>query len=277
MSNTDFPDVDPPAGGEPSPFGTADLTRTPLARNPYAPDPNDHTLDGGQVLYHMAFGAKPEDFHPNLQPTARAYGPLFQPRPKLGPGLLGSLDDVRSAIASQPSDAADGAIPALSVSTPLGLDTSLPDLHIPSRGAPTGPLGLQDVDGLPIQPGSRAIPRFDGLVADNVSSFFKELGDQNIPIRITGGFRPSGTQTHYTNNKYGGAKAGNSLHEAGLAFDVNWAQLDKAQQAMALQTAKRLGFKWGGDFKKSDAIHFYTDPFANLSDRQAYIRSLQGR
>lgn len=107
-----------------------DLSRTPLAgdpfngsaydpgalrvelygnavdRNPYFPDPNDPTLDGGQVLYHMAFGAKPEDFHPALQPLAQGYSVALQLPPSMGPGLLGSLDDIRAAIASSPADRA---------------------------------------------------------------------------------------------------------------------------------------------------------------------------
>ena len=272
MSNTDFASADPTASGVDPAGLTVDLSGREIGRNPYFPDPNDDTLDGGQVLYHLAFGARPEDFHPNLQPLAQGYSLLFQPKSPKAPGLLGSLDDIRAAIGSQPSDAVEGP-PDAPASSSLDLNTTLPDLHIPANG----PQGLQDVDGLPIQPGSRAIPRFDGLVADDVASFFKELGDQNIPIKMTGGFRPSGAQAHYTHNKYGGAKAGSSLHEAGLAFDVNWPELNSAQRATVLQTAKKLGFKWGGDFKKSDVIHFYTDPFADLSARQAYIRTLQGR
>jgi hypothetical protein len=98
MPDTDFPDAGPTAGGDaPAPFGAIDLTRTPLARKPFAPDPTDPSLDGGQVLCHVALGARPEDFHPALQPIAQGYGLMLQPGPKLGPGALGSADDMRAA------------------------------------------------------------------------------------------------------------------------------------------------------------------------------------
>jgi hypothetical protein len=76
MFNTDFPDVDP-ADGDSIPY----------------------TPDSGQVLFRMAFGAEPEDFPPNLQPLAQGYSPLFQAQPPATPGLLGSPEAVRSAIA----------------------------------------------------------------------------------------------------------------------------------------------------------------------------------
>ncbi len=83
-----------------SAFATIDLNRTPLDRSPFAPNPNDHATGGGEVLYQMAFGAKPEDFHPTLQPLAQGYSLLFQPQQAQGPGLLGSLDDIRQATAA---------------------------------------------------------------------------------------------------------------------------------------------------------------------------------
>jgi hypothetical protein len=82
-----------------------DLYGNPVDRNPYFPDPNNPNLDMGQVLYHMAFGAKPEDFHPALQPLARGFSIAFQPKPPLGPGLLGSAADIRAAVASKPAEA----------------------------------------------------------------------------------------------------------------------------------------------------------------------------
>lgn len=84
-----------------------DLYDNPTDRNPYFPDPNNPNLDMGQVLYHMAFGAKPEDFHPFLQPLAQGFSIAFQPKPPMGPGLLGSADDIRAAIMSEPSTAGE--------------------------------------------------------------------------------------------------------------------------------------------------------------------------
>ena len=106
MTDTQAPDADP-TGGD-SPLSTLDLNRTPLGGNPFnldPPDPANPNLDAGQVLYHMALGARPEDFHPLLQPMAQGYGILLQPQPPMGPGLLGSLDDIRRAVGQAPADA----------------------------------------------------------------------------------------------------------------------------------------------------------------------------
>ncbi|MEI9890475.1 MAG: hypothetical protein WDN45_07615 [Caulobacteraceae bacterium] len=102
------PDAETPdAGSYASPFASIDLNRTPLAGglpNIDPPDPANPHLDGGQVLYHMALGAKPEDFHPALQPLAQGYSIAFQPKPEMGPGLLGSLEDIRNSITAGAPD-----------------------------------------------------------------------------------------------------------------------------------------------------------------------------
>jgi hypothetical protein len=120
--SSDLPDVDdaPPDGVDldstplaGDPFSAArydpsalkvDLYGNPIGRNPYFPDPNDPNLDGGQVLYHMAMGAQPEDFHPALQPLAQGYSNAFQPEPPMPPGLLGSLADIKAATTSAPEE-----------------------------------------------------------------------------------------------------------------------------------------------------------------------------
>jgi hypothetical protein len=96
MTNPPLPDAD--IDGNDSAFGTL--------------VPNDSASSAaGQVLYHLAFGAQPEDFHPALQPLAAGFSPLFRPQPPQGPGLLGSLDDIRSAIGASEDD--DPAFEAL--------------------------------------------------------------------------------------------------------------------------------------------------------------------
>jgi hypothetical protein len=86
-----------------------DLYGNPVDRNPYFPDPADPNLDMGQVLYHMASGAKPEDFHPALQPLARGFSIAFEPQPPLGPGLLGSLENIRATVRATPKEDVPGA------------------------------------------------------------------------------------------------------------------------------------------------------------------------
>jgi hypothetical protein len=89
-----------------------DLNRTPLVGRPFSfdpPDPNNPRLDIGQVLYHLAAGARPEDFHPAVQPLAQGLSIGFEPKPPLGPGLLGSAEDIRQAIAAVPGREIPGA------------------------------------------------------------------------------------------------------------------------------------------------------------------------
>jgi hypothetical protein len=148
-------------------------------------------------------------------------------------------------------------------------------LHIQAGVSPKVPLGLRDVAGLPLDTGHGAVPRFDGLIADNVLSFFSEMGDQGIPVRLRDGFRTRQMQTQ-AHQKYRGASPGNGLHEAGLAFDVNWENLTPSQRQAVVRSAQDHGFQWGGNFKPVDARHFFVDPFDGLSERQAYIRDLQG-
>jgi len=92
---------------------------------------------------------------------------------------------------------------------------------------------------------------------------------------MTSGFRSSETQSRLTGNQYGGAASGSSLHEAGFAFDINWNALTSEQQDKILDIADKNGLQWGGDFSKPDSVHFYSDPFSNLSERRAYIVTAQ--
>lgn len=106
----DLPGSDDAPVADDSPFATVDLNRTPLRGDPFNPDPPDPAnanLDGGQVLYHMALGAQPEDFHPALQPLAQGYGVAFEPKMASGPNLLGWPDAIRQAIGQAPPASQD--------------------------------------------------------------------------------------------------------------------------------------------------------------------------
>lgn len=111
MPDADFPDAaSSQADGYASPMSAIDVRRTPLGSDPFTLDPNDGGLGVDQVFHHLVLGAEPEDFHPAVQPTAQSLGVLFQPRPKLGPGLLGSYDTIQGIAArtSGLSDAGGG-------------------------------------------------------------------------------------------------------------------------------------------------------------------------
>ena len=108
MTDPPVSDADPSSSD--SSLAAIDLNRTPLAGDPFnldPPDPTNPNLDGGQVLYHMALGARPEDFHPAVQPLAQGYGLQFQSQPQQSPGLMGSESEVRAAVAPATTTADD--------------------------------------------------------------------------------------------------------------------------------------------------------------------------
>ena len=274
-----MPEIDDqtPSGGanaapsNASPYGWIDLNHPGWGEDLYAggasPDPGKVL---GRLTYHMALGAKPEDFHPNLRPLAETVGMMLQPEWKPTMGILGDLRSHSTVDALNPE-----VVNAGLGQTNAKLDATPPSFDATSTKS-NGPLGLRGVDGLPIEKGSHASPRFDGLITDDVQSFFGAMKDQGIPVELRSGFRTHTGQFQLTGNKNGGAKAGNSLHEAGTAFDVNWDALNPFQQQSVLKAAREHGFKWGGHFKAVDPGHFYVDPFDNLAERQAYIRGLGG-
>jgi len=134
---------------------------------------------------------------------------------------------------------------------------------------------LTPVGGMPVA-NSKVIPYFDASIMDQIRGFFQDVKEQEIPVVMTEGFRTNDMQSQVAGNQYGGATAGNSLHEAGFAFDINWHQLTDAQKEKVLNIAAQNGLEWGGTFRHpSDPVHFYIDPFDNISERRAYIPKAQ--
>jgi len=56
--------------------------------------------------------------------------------------------------------------------------------------------------------------------------------------------------------KYPAAPPGTSLHEKGLAFDMTVEPMEALSALGALWKSFGPGFRWGGDFKANDPIHF---------------------
>jgi hypothetical protein len=275
-----------------APFQAIDLNRPGLA--PFGGDspgwsgaqPADPMAARlGRITYHMAMGGDPDDLHPDDQFYGRFIGQTMQPQPPLPPGPLGmGLDYLRSTAQlgapvqadQDPSSGGDSYIPAPQPVTPPDLNTAIPDTSFQPSRSQSGPQGLMNIDGLPLERGQNALPRFDGLIANKVTDFFNSMRDQGIPAELRSGLRTEAGQRAVQGNKNGGAQAGRSLHQAGLAFDINWEKLTPSQQVAARSTAAGLGLKWGGAFRNNyDAEHFYVDPFPNIDARQAYIRNLQ--
>jgi hypothetical protein len=130
---------------------------------------------------------------------------------------------------------------------------------------------LVKIEGLSLK-NSSVIPVFDKDFAPAVVGFIAAIEEKGVNLVINEGFRTSEMQKLLTGNKYGGAKAGNSLHEAGWAIDV---RMNDTQKALIVKAAKDLGMRWGGDFRKYDPVHFDINPYDNQQDRQTAIQRAQ--
>lgn len=88
----------------------------------------------------------------------------------------------------------------------------------------------------------------------------KECKVQNENVKITEGFRSFERQTELYNQrpKVTNAKAGQSLHNYGVAFDVCFTKTGyKGNWDKIGAIGKKLGLEWGGDFKSiKDRPHF---------------------
>jgi hypothetical protein len=157
-------------------------------------------------------------------------------------------------------------------------DSSALPLPYPPKPRPN----LVRLDGLPIKPGSGAIPYVHlpyvhPAMVDKVTEFIDELRRNRVPVMLTEAFRTTAMQASPSiqGSQYGAAAPGRSLHEAGYAIDLNWRDLTDAHRALAIEIAPKYGLKWGGDLPRSDKVHFYLDPFGSRDAREAAIRAAQ--
>jgi hypothetical protein len=223
----------PQSPDDDSALSTLDLKRTPLNGSPFdPPDPNNSRLDIGQVLYHLAAGARPEDFHPAVQPLAQGLNIAFQPEPPMGPGLLGSLDDIRAALADMGESVAQDRPPVPA----SDLDETLPDLRFePSASVGDSRLtppnedenAATDAAATPAQrtvigPGGRVVPIYPNV---------KDFVTKNWPAaeRLAGqinGATPEQVLTALgSENKYGSdPKASQYGNYGGIHFDPSHGQ-----------------------------------------------------
>ena len=193
---------------------------------------------------------------------------------KCGPGALsGAVGSFSTSLTNNLSFEA-----GLVVTTTAGGLASVAGGGKFGNGAVTAAFGylynryLQRMSGIPAQSGVK--PYFDDTIVDKVKGFFDDLLSLGVPVEMTSGFRTTAGQGQ-VNGAYGvQAAPGNSLHEAGYAFDINYANLATEQQELARSIATKYGFSWGGSF--DDPIHFYTDPWpGNNSRRQSDIITKQ--
>lgn len=113
-------------------------------------------------------------------------------------------------------------------------------------------------------------------------ALISEAKKQGIELRITSGLRSWDDQTKLYNQGrltegkiVTNAKAGDSMHNYGLAFDVvpvegysskNWGKIG--------EIGKKLGLTWGGDWKFKDMPHFELKTGKTLAQlKEMYLKN----
>lgn len=114
-----------------------------------------------------------------------------------------------------------------------------------------------------------------------ISRVEKELG---LQIIATSGYRTWKEQAALKAANSKNAAAGDSDHNYGFALDVNVLNKDgknilrkatskkKWEDSGIVKIAKKMGFKWGGDFQNyHDPVHFYKQPMSKSLMKKKYL------
>ncbi|WP_240126624.1 RHS repeat-associated core domain-containing protein [Thermomonas alba] len=140
------------------------------------------------------------------------------------------------------------------------------------------PISFVDLFGLKLcrvklpNTGPNARPYLDDKFYPAVAKWLELNQAARINVQINRTFRTTADQANLGAGAITPAKPGNSLHEAGWAIDINWANgLTSAQRSTVLQNATAAGLSWGGNFRTPDRPHFYQDP----GNRSALIKQAQ--
>ncbi len=143
-------------------------------------------------------------------------------------------------------------------------------------GPPTPALVPIDVPG-------KGRAYFDPEVAANVQDFIDRTRQAEMDVPFTSGFRSTIGQKGLLTDPTATTPAppGNSLHEAGRAFDISLNNKDKTQRYSEKQLkeivdfARQSGFNWGGDFRKPDPGHFFIEVPEGIGNRRSRIQRAQ--
>ena len=99
----------------------------------------------------------------------------------------------------------------------------------------------------------------DSDFSPEVQSWLGMNAAMGIATTVTSAFRSTSQQGSLGAGAITPAPVGSSLHEAGFAVDISWRSLSNSQQANVVANAAAVGIKWGGNFRSSDPVHFYSD------------------
>jgi hypothetical protein len=107
----------------------------------------------------------------------------------------------------------------------------------------------------------------DSEFAQKIDAFVRNAQEKNVTLKFLSGYRSPAYQEYMplhpkeTGVIYPPAK--DSLHQAGLAVDVDYKTRDDATKQIILDAAKRAGLNWGGAY--NDPNHFDFDPAPGVS------------
>lgn len=101
----------------------------------------------------------------------------------------------------------------------------------------------------------------DAEFAKKVDNFRRYAIEQGETLDFLSVYRPPDQQKKLLNDPTAVTPAKNSLHSAGLAFDLNgFKYLPPERRQRILDAARAAGLSWGGNFSDPDPDHFYFDP-----------------
>lgn len=120
---------------------------------------------------------------------------------------------------------------------------------------------------------------FDPAVADRVRDFIDRNQAAGIDVRFASGFRTTSGQEDLQHDPTATtpAKPGNSLHEAGRAFDILLDEDTRAHLDQIVENAEKAGLSWGGAFRSPDPGHFFVEVPEGIGNREPRIRRAQER
>jgi hypothetical protein len=160
------------------------------------------------------------------------------------------------------------------VSTPPGeLSTAITERHIQHD-----PMGLELV---PVTLPGLGSTYLNSRMVGPVNNFVANAAASGTDIKFSSAFRTTNNQSKLNeSNSTTPAAPGSSLHEAGYAVDINWREIPADQRQNVVDAAVNAGLSWGGNFRRPDPVHFFSNPTGSrenaIQDAQRKYRCLLG-
>jgi len=127
---------------------------------------------------------------------------------------------------------------------------------------------------------------FNPEVAPRVRDFIARTQQAGMNVQFESGFRTTSGQTGLLRDPSATTPAapGNSLHEAGRAFDISLypkmadgrrPRISDEELRKIVELGQQAGFNWGGNFRKPDPGHFFIEVPEGIGNRGPRIQGAQ--